>query len=63
MPQTPPRPDLAKCDENDSEAEQSQPRISIARVSIAGSERLSGGCISLSPRAQRRMSLGRRTGF
>ena len=60
---TPPGPELAKCDENEPEGERSQVRISVARVSTAGSERMSGGCISLSPRAQKRMSLGRRTGF
>lgn len=61
--QTPPRPELAKCPESEPEGDHSQTRISVARVSIAATDRMSGGCISLTPSAQRRMSLGRRTRF
>jgi hypothetical protein len=62
MPLQTPRPEVVKC-ETESQPEVDAP--SETRVSAAPrSERMSGDCIWLSPRAQRRMSLGRRrTGF
>jgi hypothetical protein len=61
MQSEPPRPSRTESpleEEDDAIERESRPRTVAQR-----SERFSGDCIWLSPRAQRRMSLGRRTRF